>query len=289
MLFRNNHLAFKLRNVAFMIFLTIVFIASNGPVEAQSCADLSKSGPNLDKDHSEPGAYLGLDLIAINEEFVDALGLRVNAGDFIDAVRKGGNGDLSGIRPGDIITAVDDCPVTHNRHVYTIFRTMRPGQIARLKAVRDGHELTISATLQAFDPAKPVPMMVYTGPTDYDDRPVVADMPSAALPASPDLWHSIGAEGLAMTRNFAREMKFEPEDIHGVILSKVNPDSDLAAWGLMRGDIILSANYVPISRPEELQGLINYQKNLHRRFILLRIGRRQQAPVFFVVRLTPGG
>ncbi|MFD6529964.1 trypsin-like peptidase domain-containing protein [Streptomyces sp. NPDC060184] len=63
------------------------------------------------------------------------------------AVTEGGPGDLAGIRPGDVITAVDGVRVHNGEELIVKIRAHRPGDRLGLKLTRGGKELSMTLTL----------------------------------------------------------------------------------------------------------------------------------------------
>jgi serine protease Do len=76
-----------------------------------------------------------------------------------------------------------------------------------------------------------------------------------------------------------------PADTQGVVIAAVDPNSDAARRGLRRGDIILSANYQPVTTVEALLAQLNAAVAENREAILLRVQRRTASPQFVPVRL----
>ncbi|MGW1464728.1 trypsin-like peptidase domain-containing protein [Streptomyces sp. NPDC002308] len=63
------------------------------------------------------------------------------------AVTEGGPGDVAGIRPGDVITAVDGVRVHNGEELIVKIRAHRPGDRLVLKLTRGGKELSMTLTL----------------------------------------------------------------------------------------------------------------------------------------------
>jgi serine protease Do len=87
-----------------------------------------------------------------------------------------------------------------------------------------------------------------------------------------------------MTAAIARSLGV-PADTKGVVVATVDPNSDAAAKGLRRADIILSANYQAVGTVDELVAQVNAATAEGRVAILLRVQRGTQPPVFRPVRL----
>ncbi|MFJ4690141.1 trypsin-like peptidase domain-containing protein [Streptomyces sp. NPDC088766] len=91
-------------------------------------------GVTLDMDYSGDGARVGT-------EGADGSG----------PVTVGGPGDRAGIRPGDVITAVDGLRVHSGEELIVKTRAHRPGDRLELTVERDGEERTLSLVLGSSD------------------------------------------------------------------------------------------------------------------------------------------
>ncbi len=89
------------------------------------------------QEESSGRAYLGVALQELGEDLADALGLPENRGALVSDVFPGSPADRVGIRPGDVIVAVDGRPVEGPRDVVEGVRKHEPGDRIRLRTLRD--------------------------------------------------------------------------------------------------------------------------------------------------------
>ncbi|MCZ0989613.1 S1C family serine protease [Streptomyces diastatochromogenes] len=69
------------------------------------------------------------------------------AGAAVVAVKGGDAADRAGLRPGDVITKVDDAPVTTTTELSEALAALKPGQRTTVTYQRDGVEKTVEVTL----------------------------------------------------------------------------------------------------------------------------------------------
>ncbi|SOD87120.1 S1C family serine protease [Streptomyces sp. Ag109_G2-15] len=69
------------------------------------------------------------------------------AGAAVVTVRSGDAADRAGLRPGDVITKVDDAPVTTTTELSEALAVLKPGQRTTVTYQRDGVEKTVEVTL----------------------------------------------------------------------------------------------------------------------------------------------
>ncbi len=100
----------------------------------------------LDPSHPKPG-WLGLTLQDLTQELSQALGMREAKGSIISAVDAGGPASAVGLRPGDILMAVDDARPTDPRAFMRAIVEIPVGQPAQLTVWRDGKEQAVTATV----------------------------------------------------------------------------------------------------------------------------------------------
>ncbi len=122
--------------------------------------------PVLIKDGRYKHPSLGLSGITLTANYATEMGLDANThGVLITSITPGGAADLAGLKEttqqytrynrgviifGDVITAIDGNPVrTYEDLVSYIFNKTEVGQKVELTILRDGKEMTITATLQA--------------------------------------------------------------------------------------------------------------------------------------------
>ncbi|WP_328705884.1 Do family serine endopeptidase [Erythrobacter rubeus] len=221
--------------------------------------------------------FLGVGLNPIDDDFADSLGLPRNRGEIIQNVQEDSAADLAGLRPGDIVTAVNGNEVTSEQTVSFLVANLEPGTSIPISVIRDGRELTVNATLgrrpseseiqdqqQTFDPESEEPM----APEDMDT----------------EIAEKLGLQVLSITPQIARSLGVE-EDTTGLVIGQVDPNSDAGRKGLRRGDIILSAQYNAVATVDDLRAAIAAAESDGRDAVLLRVQRRGQPPRFLPIRL----
>jgi S1-C subfamily serine protease len=82
-------------------------------------------------------AYLGVEVTTI-----------VGGGVMVQAVQRGGPADRAGIRPGDIIVAIDGKPTPSSEALSLVLTAVKPGQKVKVDVVRrGGKKVTLTVTL----------------------------------------------------------------------------------------------------------------------------------------------
>ena len=207
-----------------------------------------------------------------------SLGLQRNRGEFVQSVQPGQPAEEAGLEPGDIVLSVNNRAVTPDQTLSYLVANIAPGTTIPLEIFREGERRRLNVTVgkrpseeelrqsQMFDPdAEPEEDL---GPADSE---IIEDR--------------LGLQVLEITPQIARQLG-AGADTDGLVIAAVNQNSDAARKGLQRGDIILSANYRPVTTVEDLEGTVREAQAENREAVLLRVQRRGRPAQYVAVRLS---
>jgi S1-C subfamily serine protease len=90
------------------------------------------------------GAYLGITPVTLTPTIASRLGIGVDKGVIIEQVSPQSPADQAGIRPADVITAMDGQPVGSTADLRRVLRSKKPGDRLDLSILRDGKQETIT-------------------------------------------------------------------------------------------------------------------------------------------------
>ncbi|KUO54303.1 MAG: protease [Sphingomonadales bacterium BRH_c3] len=219
--------------------------------------------------------FLGVSIVPVSDDLADSLGLPRNRGEFVQTVVADGAADRAGIKPGDVVTAVNGKPVTKDQTLSFLVANIAPGTRIPIDLIRNGEELRVSAT-------------VSKRPTEDELRRQQTFDPEAEPENVPDsngaIEKKLGLQVLTLTPQIAGQLGAS-QDTVGLVIGAVDGNADAAAKGLRRGDIILSANYRPVASPADLEAIVNEAQKAGREAVLLRVQRRGGSPSYVPVRM----
>ena len=220
--------------------------------------------------------FLGVNIVPVNDDLADSLGLPKNRGEFVQVVQPDGAAERAGIKPGDVVTAINNQPVTTEQTLSFLVANIKPGTRIPIDLIRDGEELRVTAT-------------VAKRPSEDELRRQQMFDPDAEPDETPDesdgtIEEKLGLQVMTLTPQIARQLG-AGEDVTGLVIGAVDQNADAARKGLRRGDIILSANYQETANVTDLEAVVAEAESTGREAVLLRIQRRGGSPSYIAVRL----
>jgi serine protease Do len=173
--------------------------------------------------------FLGVQPQAITADMVDQLGLKSTRGALIADVVKDSPADQSGVKPGDVVIALNGKPVSDNNQLTRDVGVVAPGQTVKLDVIRDGKEKSFSVKLA------PRP--------DETDQGGRSESKGGSEKEQGDV---LGLQVEDLTPQLARRAQVDPST-KGVVVTDVVPDSPASEAGFEPGDVIVELNKHPVA------------------------------------------
>lgn len=223
--------------------------------------------------------YLGVRIQQLSDDLAASLGLAKRRGEFIQSVEPGQGAAKAGLQAGDVVVKVDGKDVTPDQTLSFIVANTSPGKRIPIELIRNGQRVTVQAVV-GKRPSEEELAAAQTFDPDSQEDPNSFAKPQAG----PAVQQALGIAAVPLTPLIARQLGVS-EDTKGVVITAVDESGDAATKGLQRTDIILSANYKPITTAAELEAVVKQAKAENREAVLLRIQRRGQPAIYVPVRL----
>jgi len=163
-------------------------------------------------------AWLGVSFQEITPELAAHFGGNFEGGALINAVIPGGPAEKAGLKPGDIITAIDK-------------RAIREGHDLLRAVLRHGVGERLSLEVRRGDKTKKISLVTGERPSE--------DGPQSRQPSTQDT-SMLGLALEEMTPRLRERFQYEGDGM--VFIRAVEPGSDADRAGLRPGDIILQAD-----------------------------------------------
>ncbi|MDF0679035.1 MAG: PDZ domain-containing protein, partial [Nitrosomonas sp.] len=91
--------------------------------------------------------WLGVSMQDLTPELAESFGLKKAGGALIAGVLKNGPADDAGIKPGDVLVAVNDRPVFNSSEMLNMVASLAPGKSATLTILRHGGQQDIQVRI----------------------------------------------------------------------------------------------------------------------------------------------
>ena len=203
--------------------------------------------------------WLGIQLQEVTTEIAAALSLKEKGGVLVAEVLDGTPAQSAGLESGDVILRIDGEEVATPNALSRRVAALAPGERVRIRVLRDGRERNLTVTL---------------GRRDENDQ-------GADEPPANDNEDSLSSEiGLRVSEinDMLRQQYRVPDDVQGVVVTRVRPGSPAQEAGLRPGFVILQVDGETVASADDLRDKIGNAKESDKDAVLLRmqIGENRQ-------------
>jgi serine protease Do len=194
-----------------------------------------------ERGHVQRG-YIGVALRDVDPDLRVPLGLPQVSGALVQDVTSGSPAERAGLKPYDLITAVDGIDVVANDALIREISARTPGSTARLEVIRDGRDHELLVKLAERESARP--------PTNYA-QPELSNriQPRSAGPGD------LGLTVIEIEPRNAHRYDI-PEGMRGLLVQRVEALSPAQEAGLERGHVVLEINRAPVESVAKLRRAI---------------------------------
>jgi serine protease Do len=205
---------------------------------------------------------LGITVSRVTSDLATSLGMSEAKGVIVNSVRAGSGAERAGIRQGDVITAINDTPVSDSNAFRNRVASNAPGTEVTLTVQRDNREQKIRATLG-----------------ELTEETARSDNQNEGGPNQRGGGGKLGISVVPLTPDIAEELKLKPGTT-GVVVDAVDPAGPAVEAGIRRGDVIQEVNRQPVRSADELRAAIEKSGTKPALLLLNRGGE----PIFLAVR-----
>lgn len=205
--------------------------------------------------------YLGVQIKDLDLDTAKDLGLTEEGGAVVIMVGSDSPAEKAGVEVGDVIVSVAGQRVNDSSSLRLIVSGNKPGAQIPLEVMRDNKKVVLNALLEAL----PEEALAAGG----------SSMPRGGS-ATSELIDGVTAQDI--DDGLAKRFKLD-DDVDGVVVTKVDPQSSAAEVGLQEGDVIMAINRQPVSSLDEAKAAVKGKKST----IVLKV-RRKGDTMLVVVR-----
>jgi serine protease Do len=211
--------------------------------------------------------WLGAEIQSVTPEIASSMGLKEGKGAIVATVVPNGPAAKAGFEQGDIVTAIDGKPVADSRDLVR--------KVAGLVA-------GVNTTFQVNRQGKPVDLKVLIG-SRPDDKVAMA---TATTPSAGPSTASAMGLGLSSLTPETRHSLNLADNVSGVVITKVDPNSDAADKGLQPGDVVLKVGNRAVKTPQDVQSGVAEAQKSGRKSVLLLVARSSGGTGFYALDIT---
>jgi serine protease Do len=193
--------------------------------------------PQLQSKGKVARGWLGVSVGELDAEVAQGLGLPPGTrGALISEVTRDQPAERAGLRPGDVVTAVNGRTIESRDALVRGVAAITPGSKAKLNILRGKEKKEI--TVQLGEKSRGERIARGQPPLAEDDEPQRRQQPGDARE------ERLGIKVTDLTPNLAQDMGLQGDS--GVVVSDVSPDGAAAKAGVEEGDLIMELNKKPV-------------------------------------------
>jgi serine protease Do len=182
--------------------------------------------------------WLGVSIQSITPDIASSLGIKQSKGAIVASVVPGGPASKAGFEQGDVVVAINGKDVEDNRDLTRRVAALPAGTRAVFTVLRQGSQKTLSAQI-----------------AQRKDEQVASATPAQSNEAPATTGEAMGLGLAAVTPEIRRSYNLEG-NVEGVLVTRVDPNSDAADKGLQPGDVLISIGNHSVRTPQDVQGRV---------------------------------
>lgn len=199
--------------------------------------------------------WLGVQIQSITPEMAASLGSKEMQGAIIAEVVAGGPAAKAGLQQGDVVIAVNGKAVQDSRDLSRRVASLLAGSKATFTVMRDGSRKDITADI-----------------TQRKDEQVASAQKSGSTGQADVKTKAMGLGLSSLTPDARRQFNLD-DNVNGVLVTDVDPNSDAAEKGLRPGDVVRSVGNKAVHSPQDIQGRVADAHAAGRKSVLLLVTR----------------
>ncbi|HEY3637207.1 MAG TPA: DegQ family serine endoprotease [Rhizomicrobium sp.] len=202
--------------------------------------------------------WIGVRIQEVTPDIADSLGLASQQGALVAEVTPDSPAAKAGVENGDLITAFNSKPVTDSRALPRIVAETPVGDTVGLEVLRKGQKQDLRITVARLEAS------VQPSAT-----------PSASPSVTPKVLSKYSQLGFALS-SLGDEQRSKYKlgtDIHGVVITDVDPDSPAGEVDIRPGDVIVQVQNEMVQTPDDVGRLVDADAKAGRKAVLFLINR----------------
>lgn len=211
--------------------------------------------------------WLGVRIQGVDDQTADALGLDKARGALVAGIDEKGPAKPIGLEIGDVITKFDGKDVKNARDLPRMVAATTVGKDVEIVYQRKGKEVTASVKLGRLE-----------------DGEKLANATKEGEPEKPVARKALGLDLSTLTDDLRRRFTIK-DDVKGVVVTRVDPNSSAADKRIQSGDIIMEVGQEAVTSPADVTKRVEALKKDGKKSALLLVANAQGEVRFVAVTI----
>ncbi len=196
--------------------------------------------------------WLGVQIQSVTPEMATSLGIAEPKGAIVASIIPDSPAAKAGLRQGDVITAINGKRVEDSHDLTRRVASLSAGKMASFAVNRDGSSRTVEVTIAQ----------------KKEDQIAAA---AQVAPGAPGATGQAMGLGLAAVTPDVRRTYNLDASVQGVLITKVDPESDAADKGLQPGEVLISVSNRTVHTPQDVEKSVAAAASSGRKSVLLLV------------------
>jgi serine protease Do len=197
--------------------------------------------------------WLGVEIQSITPDIAASLGIKEAKGAIVASIVPGGPAQKAGFEQGDVVIAVNGKAVDDNRDLTRRVAALSAGARAVFTVNRNGQVKTLSVEI-----------------AQRKDEQVASAEPAGETAMPGATGEAMGLGLAAVTPEMRRSYNLDG-NVEGVLITRVDPNSDAADKGLEPGEVLVSVGNRAVHTPHDVESRIADAHAQGRKSVLLLV------------------
>jgi serine protease Do len=182
--------------------------------------------------------WLGVEIQNVTPDIAASLGTKETKGAIVASIVPGGPAAKGGFQQGDIVLALDGKSIQDNRDLTRRVAALPAGANAVFSVVRGGAAKTLTVKIG-----------------ERKDQQIASNTPARPQAGNVATGEAMGLGLASVTPEMRREFTLD-NAVNGVLVTRVDPNSDAADKGIEPGDVVISVANKSVRTPQDIKSRI---------------------------------